>query len=110
MRRIANAEVSQKLNRQIALSSFLTELGQADLQVRLSVQFEGLSQLVLQHSGQVAFRGQAASAMDARLGQLLVLRCRVNLTQTVIISIKLSKRKQAKYLERYFFYPIKNEK
>ena len=96
MRRITNAEVSQQLNRQVAQSSFLTELGQADLQVQRSVQSEGLSQLVLQHAGQVAFRGQAASAMDARLGHLLVLVCRVNLTQTVIITTKFSKRKQAK--------------
>ena len=77
-------------------SKFHTQLGQADPQVHRSVQSEGLSQLVLQHSGQVAFRGQVASAMDARLGHLLVLVCWVNLTQTVIITIKFSKRKQAK--------------
>ena len=34
----ANAEVSQQLNRQVALSSFLTELGQAERQVRRSAQ------------------------------------------------------------------------
>ena len=96
MRRIANAEVSQQLNRQIALISFLTDLGHTDLQVRLSVQPEGLSQLVLQHAGQVAFRRQTDSAIDARLGHLLVLVCRVNLTQTVSITIEFSKRKQAK--------------
>ena len=96
MRRITNAEVSQQLNRQVARSSFLTELGQADLQVCLSVQSEGLSRVVLQHSGQVAFRRQTDSAIDARLGHLLVLVCRVQLTQTVILTIKFLKRKQAK--------------
>ena len=95
MRMIANSD-AQRLNRQLSPVSFLTDLGRADLQVRRYVQSEGLSRVVLQHSGQVAFRGQAASAMDARLGHLLVLVCRVQVTQTVILAIKFSKKETSK--------------
>ena len=95
MRWIANDEDAQRLNRQVVVS-FLTEPGNADLQVRLSVQSEGSSRAVLQHAGQVAFRRQAARAM---LDHLLVLVCRVHLTQTVIITINSKKRKSKKIFE-----------
>ena len=60
------------------------------------MQSEGLSRVVLQHAGQVAIRGQAASAMDARLGHLLVLVCLIHLIQTVIMKIEFSKKEKVK--------------
>ena len=73
--------------------SFLTDLGHADLGIHRSVQSEGLSRVVHQHSGQVAFRRQTDSAIDARLGHLLVLVCRVQLTQTVITTTRTNSKK-----------------
>ena len=91
MRRIADQEDAQRLNREVALVSLLAELGHADLQVRRSVQTEGVVRVVLQHAGRVVLRGQAASAVDARLGPLLVLVGRVHLKETFIITSHLQK-------------------
>ena len=68
---IADQEDAQRLNREVALVSLLAELGHADLQVRRSVRTEGVVRVVLQHAG---LRGQAARAVDARLGPLLVFK------------------------------------